>query len=194
VKLLKRNTLNGKTEEVDSYDAFDQVTTNNFGSLQKDWNINNFDEFVDAFKKDKELEISYGEWSFSNIIKGEEVEVAKEVKKTHEDFILELWEGDLNKYMGHLVDIAEDVLREMKDYQRKIYDEDYVKSPGKEKIIQWAINQAQQVSWHFDEGADVIAKYAVAKTAKEFAEKRNEDQKLIDCLQESLKELQEKQG
>ena len=69
MKLLKRNILNGQVEEVSESDAFDEVTVNNFGSLQKDWNINNFDEFVDAFKKDKEMEITCGDWTFENITK-----------------------------------------------------------------------------------------------------------------------------
>lgn len=172
MKLLKRNILNGKTEKVDSYDAFDQVTTNNFGSLQKDWDINNFDEFVDAFKEDKEMEIICGEWSFSNIIKGEEVEVAKEVKKTHEDFILKLREKELIEYMDGLVKAAEWILRDLKGYQRKVADKEYAKDTGKERIVQWAMNAAQQVNWHFDNGADAICRYAVAKIAKEFSVKQ----------------------
>jgi len=162
MKLLKRNILNGKAEEVDSYDAFDEVTINNFGSLQKDWNINNFDEFVDAFKKDKEMEITCGDWTFENI----------PVKLTDEEFILEHQGKEIGKYLDHLVNTAEDVVMQLKDYRRKVDDIDYIKNSGKEKVVQWAMNLVQQISWHFDEGADVVTKYAVAKIAKEFSEKQ----------------------
>lgn len=95
-----------------------------------------------------------------------------EKKKTHEDFILKLREDALKEYMDNLVKAAEWILRDLKDYQRKVVDKEYAKDTGKERIVQWAMNAAQQVNWHFDDGADAIARYAVAKIAKEFSEKQ----------------------
>ena len=161
MKLLKRNILNGKTEEVSASDAFDEICANNFGSLE-DWDIKCFSEFEDAFKEDKEMEITCGDWTFENIPK----------KKSDEEVILEYQEKEIGEYLDHLVGTAEDVVRQLKDYRRKVDDKDYIKNSGKEKVVQWAMNLVQQISWHFDEGADVITKYAVAKTNKQFSEKQ----------------------
>jgi len=79
MKLLKRNDLNGQTVEVSVSDAFNEICANNFGSLE-DWDIKCFSEFENAFKEDKEMEITCNEWTFFNI----------PVKKSHEDFILKL--------------------------------------------------------------------------------------------------------
>jgi len=95
-----------------------------------------------------------------------------DVKKSHEDFILELKEGYLKEYMDDLVKTAEWILGDLKDYQRKLNDKGYTKDCKMEDIVRWAINSAQQVNWHFDNGARVITEYAVAKVNKQFSEKQ----------------------
>jgi len=75
--------------------------------------------------------------------------------------------------MDSLVKTAEWILRDLKDYQKRLNSEEYMKDTKPEDIIRWAMNAAQQVNWKFDNGADVICRYAVAKIAKEFSEKQD---------------------
>lgn len=161
MKLLKRNILNGQTVEVNGSDAFDEICANNFGSLE-DWDIKCFSEFEKAFKEDKEMEITCNEWTFSNVLD----------KKTHEDFTLEWREGNLLEYMEDLVKTTEWVLRDLKDYQKRINDKKYLENCKMEDIVKWAINRVQQVNYKFDNGADVIARYVEAKIRKELAKEQ----------------------
>jgi len=79
MKLLKRNINTGKVVKIDSYDAFDEISSNNYGMLQ-DWDINCFDDFVKFFKEDLGDDIHTGEYTYY-LDKGEEVKVAKEAEK-----------------------------------------------------------------------------------------------------------------
>ena len=97
----------------------------------------------------------------------------QEKKKTHEDFILKLKEDYLKEYVSDLVKTAEWVLRDLRDYKRKINDEEYLKSCKMEDIARWAMNQAQQVNFHFDNGAQAISEYVEARVRKELSEKEN---------------------
>ena len=163
MKLLKRNILNGQTVEVSASDAFDEICANNFGSLE-DWDIKCFSEFENAFKEDKEMEITCGDWTFENI--------PEKIKKTDEEFLLERQGKAMEEYLDRAIGTARRVVLELEGYKSKVVDQNYIKNSGKEKIVQWAMNMLQQINWHFDEGADVATKYAVAKLAKEFAEKQ----------------------
>ena len=108
-------------------------------------------------------------------IERKKLEESKETdKKSQEDFILQMQEDNLLRYIDDLVLTATDVLRELKSYQHKIRDEFYTRDTSKGKIVQWAMNQVQQINWHFDDGADVIANYAVAKISKKFSEKKED--------------------
>ena len=106
-------------------------------------------------------------------IKKHDEQLKEETKRSHEDFTLKRRENNLLEYVDNLVVIAERNLRELKDYQHKVNDESYTEDPGKEKVVQWAMNYVQQINWHFDDGADVIMRYAVAKTNKEFSRKQS---------------------
>jgi len=97
----------------------------------------------------------------------------KKSKKSHEDFILKLREDALTEYMDNLVRTAEWILRDLKVYQTRISSKEYLKNTKMEDIVRWSMNQAQQVNWHFDDGAQAICEYAVAKIAKEFSEKQD---------------------
>jgi len=94
-------------------------------------------------------------------------------KKSHEDFILKLRENDMKEYINNLVRTAEWLLRDLKDYQERLQREEWKDSYAKkEDFVRWAMNIAQQVNWHFDNGADVVSKYMVAKVNLEFSKKQ----------------------
>jgi len=101
-----------------------------------------------------------------------ESKVTKVEGKSDEDRLLERRESDLYDYIDHLVSAANRNLRELKDYQRKVKDEDYTHNTGKEKVVQWAMNYVQQSNWHFDDGADACCKYVEARTIKQYSEKK----------------------
>lgn len=63
MKLLKRNLNTGKVVKIDSYDAFDEISMDNYGMLQ-DWDINSFDDFVKFFKENLGDEIQTGEYIY----------------------------------------------------------------------------------------------------------------------------------
>ena len=161
MKLQKKNILNGQTVKVSVADAFDEICANDFG-LFEDWDIKCYSDFENAFKKDKEMEITCRDWTFENV---------PEEKKTHEDFILELKEGELTKYVDEVVKNAEWILMTVKDSQRRLNDKDYSRYTHKEDTVRSLMNDLQQINWHFDNGAQAIGDYAVAKTAKEFSKK-----------------------
>ena len=104
-------------------------------------------------------------------MKSKEEKLRVEKKETHEDFILKWRKENLLEYMDDLVKTAEWILRDLKDYRRRLNDKNYTKDCKMEDIVRWAINQAQQVNWKFDNGADAIGGYIEAKVRKELATK-----------------------
>lgn len=92
-------------------------------------------------------------------------------KEIHEDFVLELKEEAMEDYLNKMIKNAEYLTQDFKN-ELKRFKEPKSQYSTKEDIIQEAMNTAQQVSWHFDEGAYVIRKYMEAKIRREFAKKQ----------------------
>lgn len=103
MKLLKRNINTGKVVKIDSYDAFDEISMDNYGMLQ-DWDINCFDDFVKFFKEDLGDDIHTGEYTY--YLDKEEVKVTKEAEKSHDekriDAAKKLIEDEQNEIEGVL--------------------------------------------------------------------------------------------
>lgn len=169
MKLSKRSLKTGKVVKIDSYDAFDEISMDNYGMLQ-DWDINTFDDFVKFFKEKLGDEIQTGEYVYF-LEEKKEVKGVKE-KLTEEQFMMKRQGKAMEEYLDRAISTARRVVLELEGYKSKVVDQNYIKYSGKEKIVQWVMNMLQQINWHFDDGADVATKYAVAKLAKEFAEKQ----------------------
>lgn len=97
--------------------------------------------------------------------------------KSKEQFTLEHQSKAIDQYFDQLIIVAKNVVKNLEGYKAKANDQGYIRNSGKEKVVQWAMNMLQHISWCFDDGADMAVKYAVAKLAKEFAEKQNEIKK-----------------
>lgn len=78
----------------------------------------------------------------------------------------EMSEKDLRKYLDEMIETAEWLVGDLKDYQIKLSNEEYIKHTKIEDIIRWAIDRVQHSNWHFDKGADVIGKYMYMKAKR----------------------------
>lgn len=75
-------------------------------------------------------------------------------------------EEDLRKYLDEMIETAEWLVGDLKDYQIKLSNEEYIKHTKIEDIIGWAIDRVQQANWRFDKGANVIGKYMYMKAKR----------------------------
>jgi len=79
-------------------------------------------------------------------------------------------EKDLHEYLDDMVHTAEWLIRELKGYKVTLNEVKMGKSKSDftkgEDVVQWAINQAQQVNWHFDDGARFVGNYMRAKAIR----------------------------
>jgi len=79
-------------------------------------------------------------------------------------------EKDLHEYLDDMIHTAEWLLRNLKGYKTTLKDVETRKSKSgftkEEDVVQWAINQAQQVNWHFDDGARFVGNYMRAKAIR----------------------------
>jgi len=67
MKLLKIDNLTGNEEYIDSHNAFNEISRNNYDMLQKDYDIHSFDDFVYYFEVAKGRRIGIKTFDYVSI-------------------------------------------------------------------------------------------------------------------------------
>jgi len=86
--------------------------------------------------------------------------------------LLQNAEKDLHEYLDSMILNAEWLIKDLKKYKSYLQEEQE-SGTTKDDIVRWAMNRAQNVTFHFDDGARFIGEYIKAKMRKELTEKQD---------------------